>query len=163
MVNITHAVRLSLLAASVALMAAAPMVPPGPATPVAHPYDETADAHAQVEAAFAAAKQTGRIVLLDFGGNWCPDCRMLSGVFQEKPVQDWMASRFVTVTVDIGRRDKNMDIAKRFGVTVEGVPTVLMLTPDGTLLNKDDPFGLADARSMSVQAVVDLLAKMAKT
>ncbi len=145
------------------LMAAAPTVPDVPATPVAHPYDENADAHAQVDAAFAAAKASGRTVLLDFGGNWCPDCRMLAGVFQEQPVQSWVSQHFQTVFIDIGRRTKNLDIPARWGVKIEGVPTVLMVTPDGTLLNKDDPYGLADARSMSTQAVVDLLAKMAKS
>jgi thiol-disulfide isomerase/thioredoxin len=145
------------------LMAAAPTVPDAPATPVAHPYDENADAHAQVDAAFAAAKTSGRTVLLDFGGNWCPDCRILAGVLQEPPVADWMAKRFIVVKIDVGRRTKNMDISERYGVTVKGVPTVLMLTPDAHLQNPDDPYGLSDARSMSSQAVVDLLAKMARS
>ena len=145
------------------LTAASPVVPGGPAIPVAHPYDETADAHAQVDAAFADAKRSGRTVLLDFGGNWCPDCRILAGVLQEPPVAAWMASHFVVVKIDVGRRTKNMDISERYGVTVKGVPTVLMVTPDGKLQNPDDPYGLSDARSMSSQAVVDLLAKMAKS
>jgi thiol-disulfide isomerase/thioredoxin len=145
------------------LMAAAPVVPSAPATPVAHPYDETADAHAQVDAAFAEAKRSGRTVLLDFGGNWCPDCRILAGVLQEPPVADWVSNHFVVVKIDVGRRTKNMDISQRYGVTVKGVPTVLMVTSDGKLQNPDDPYGLADARSMSSQAVVDLLAKMAKS
>jgi thiol-disulfide isomerase/thioredoxin len=145
------------------LVAAAPVVPNAPVTPVARPYDETADAHAQVDAAFAQAKRSGRTVLLDFGGNWCPDCRILAGVLQEPAVSSWMADKFVVVKIDIGRRTKNMDISKRFGVTVQGVPTVLMITPDGKLQNPDDPYGLKDARSMSSQAVVDLLAKMAKS
>jgi thiol-disulfide isomerase/thioredoxin len=149
--------------AAVYLMAVSPAVPPGQATPVAHPYDEAADAHAQVDAALAEGKRTGRTVLLDFGGNWCPDCRMLAGVFQEKPVAYWMAQHFVVLTVDIGRRNKNMDISERWGVTIQGVPTVMMISPHGALLNKDDPYGLANARSMSTQAVVDLLAKMAKS
>lgn len=87
---------------------------------------------------------------------------MLAGVFQEPQVAAWLSKHFVVVTVDIGRRTKNMDISRRWGVTVEGVPTVLMISPDGVLLNKDDPYGLQDARSMTAQAVVDLLARMAK-
>jgi thiol-disulfide isomerase/thioredoxin len=145
----------------VLLMGAAPAVPGGQAVPAAHPYDEAADAHAQVAAALAEGKRTGKTVLLDFGGNWCPDCRMLAGVFAEKPVAEWMAQHFVLVTVDIGRRTKNMDISRQWGVAVRGVPTVMMISPDGVLLNRDDPYGLEDARSMSTQAVVDLLAKMA--
>lgn len=154
---------LAALAALSLAGAAAPVIPVGPATPVASPYNEAADAHAQVAAALAEAKATGRTVLLDFGGNWCPDCRMLSGVLREPAVQSWASQHFIVVMIDIGRRTKNLDIARRWGVSIEGVPTVLMIAPDGALLNKDDPYGLADARSMSSQAVVDLLAKMAKS
>ncbi len=162
MVEFTLLPRALALAGALLLGAASPALRAGDATPAAYPYDTQADAHAQVDAAFAEANRTHRIVLLDFGGNWCPDCRMLSGVFQLPDVHSWMADRFVLVTIDIGRRTRNMDISERFGVTVQGVPTVLMVAPDGRLLNKDNPYGLADARAMSPQAVVDLLAKMAK-
>jgi thiol-disulfide isomerase/thioredoxin len=150
-----------LLAATLLLGAAAPVLPAGQATPAPHPYDEAADAHAQVAAAFARARLTGRKVLLDFGGNWCPDCRMLAGVLSEPQVGAWTAANFETVLVDVGRFKKNMDIAARWGVTVTAAPTVLVVTPDGKLLNGDDPFGLANARAFSSQTVVDLLAKMA--
>ncbi len=38
---------------------APPTLPPGQATPVTLPYDTAADAHAQVAAAFAAARASG--------------------------------------------------------------------------------------------------------
>jgi thiol-disulfide isomerase/thioredoxin len=145
------------------LAAAAPALPPGQATPVAHPYDETEDAHAAVAAAFTRAKLTGRIVLLDFGGNWCPDCRMLAGVLEDPRVKQWTDQNFQVVMIDVGRFKKNLDIAARWGVTLHAAPTVLAVTPQGKLLNGDDVTGLADARSFSEQAVVDMLARMAKT
>jgi thiol-disulfide isomerase/thioredoxin len=148
---------------AVMLMAAAPILPPGQATPVKAPYDTSADAHAQVDAAFTAARATGRKVLIDFGGNWCPDCRMLAGVLDVPAVQAWSSQNFVTVMVDIGRRDKNLDIAAKYGVKIEGVPAVAVLTADGKLLNGGNVAALADARSWSQQAVVDLLAKWQKS
>jgi thiol-disulfide isomerase/thioredoxin len=150
--------------ASLVLMAAAPpTLPPGQAAPVQAPYDSAADAHAQVDAAFAAARATGRKVLIDFGGNWCPDCRMLAGVLQVPAVRRWTDQNFATVMVDIGRRNKNLDIAAKYGVKIEGVPAVAVLTPDGKLLNGGHVDALADARSWSQQAVVDLLAKWQKS
>jgi thiol-disulfide isomerase/thioredoxin len=149
--------------AALLLGAAAPVLPPGQATPAAHPYDEAADAHAAVAAAFAQARQTGRKVLLDFGGNWCPDCRMLSGVLDQPQVRPWLAENFVVVAIDVGRYTKNTDIAARWGVKLHAAPSVLVVTPDGRLINGDDVTGLADARSFSSQAVVDLLAKMARS
>ncbi len=142
---------------------AAPTLPPGQASPVQAPYDTAADAHAQVDAAFATARATGRKVILDFGGNWCPDCRMLAGVLTEPAVQPWLDAHFVTVMVDIGRRNKNLDIAQKYGVTVEGVPAVGVLTADGKLLNPGHVTALANARSWSQQAVVDLIASWQKS
>jgi thiol-disulfide isomerase/thioredoxin len=153
--------RILALAAAAMLVAAAPAppsVPPGKATPVAKPYDETADAHKAVDAAFAAARASGHKVLLDFGGNWCPDCRMLAGVLEIPSVQSWSAQHFETVYIDVGRFTKNTDIAEHYGVKLHAAPTVLVVTPDGKVLNPDNVIALADARSMSAQAVVDLLA-----
>jgi thioredoxin 1 len=149
-----------LAAAATLLMAAteAPRLPPGQATPVAAPYDTQADAHKQVAEAFTRARQTGHRVMLDFGGNWCPDCRMLAGVLEMPQVRAWTANGYETVMIDVGRENKNMDIAAQYGVKIHAVPTVLMLTPDGKLLNKDDVFALANARGLSAQAVVDVLA-----
>jgi len=150
--------RLPVVAAALMLMAVAPMLPPGKATPVAQPYDTTADAHAAVAAAFSAAHASGHKVLLDFGGNWCPDCRMLAGVLDMPQVQEWSKQHFETVYIDVGRFTRNIDIAQQYGIKLTAAPTVLVVTPDGKLLNANNVFALADARSMSAQAVVDLLA-----
>ncbi len=126
--------------------------------PDRHPYDTTADAHAQVDAAFAAARSSGRDVLIDFGANWCPDCRMLNGVMQMPAVKAWRDSRFETVMVNVDRFNVNMDVAARFGVTVKQIPTVLVLTPQGRLLDPDGSLALGNARAMSPQAAVDQIA-----
>ena len=153
--------RLALPAAILMLCAAAPALPPGQPTPSPHPYDETADARAEVQAAFDRAHLNGHKVLLDFGGNWCPDCRMLAGVLDSPQVKQWTADHFEIVSIDVGRFNKNMDIAARWNVSVKAAPTVLVIAPNGSLLNRDDPYGLADARSLSSQAVVDLLDRIA--
>jgi thiol-disulfide isomerase/thioredoxin len=41
------------------------------------PYNEQADANADVRHAIAAAKSDHKHVLLVFGANWCGDCRAL--------------------------------------------------------------------------------------
>jgi thiol-disulfide isomerase/thioredoxin len=44
------------------------------------PYNEQADANADVRHAIAAAKSDHKHVLLVFGANWCGDCRALDTV-----------------------------------------------------------------------------------
>ena len=68
---------------------------------------------------------------------------MLNGVMQMPAVRAWRDSRFETVMVNVDRFNVNMDIPARYGVTVRQIPTVLVLTPQGKLL---DPGRHAGAR-----------------
>ncbi|KXV46693.1 protein-disulfide isomerase [Gluconobacter albidus] len=144
-------------AASTTLAVPAPKLTETSAPPVAEPYPDTAVAHEQVEQAFALAQKTHRKVLLDFGGNWCPDCKMLSGIFALPDAARWLDSQFVVVPVNVGRINTNLDLAERYGVTIKSVPTVIIVTPEGHALNGDGSKALGNARSMSPQAVLDLI------
>lgn len=128
------------------------------------PYDESANADAAVNAAFAAAAKSHKRVLIDLGANWCPDCRILAGVMALPEVHAFIEAHFVTVSVDMGRFDKNLQIPARFGITgrLEGVPSVLIVTPDGKLVDKGHIAALADARTMTPQAISDWLAQWAQ-
>jgi hypothetical protein len=42
------------------------------------PYNEAANADAQVADAFARAQKSHKRVLIDLGGNWCGDCIILA-------------------------------------------------------------------------------------
>ncbi len=122
-----------------------------------HPYDEAADAHADVTLAIARAAATHKFVLLDFGGNWCPDCRVTAGVLGMNAVQSWVAKNFVFVPVDVGRMNKNLDIAQGYGVKIVAVPTIIILDSQGHMINSGNPSALKDARGMSPQAIVDTI------
>jgi thiol:disulfide interchange protein len=129
---------------------------------VTAPYDEKADADTQVDAAFARAKQNGKLVLIDLGGNWCLDCIILANVMRLPDMQPYMAAHYEVVSVDIGRLEKNLQIPARLGVDkkqIVGVPAVLVATPDGKLLNSGKITMLDDARSMTPQAIADWLGR----
>jgi thiol-disulfide isomerase/thioredoxin len=126
-------------------------------TPLPLPYDEAADAKADVAAAIARAKASGKYVLLDFGGDWCPDCRILAGVLELDEVKGAVARTFEVAMIDVGRKDKNLDIAESFGVKITAVPTVIVLSPDGQFLNAGHPTALSNARAMKPQAIVDTI------
>src|SRR5262249_53707867 len=94
-------------------------------TPLPFPYDENADAAARLDKAFTSAKRSGKRVLIDFGGNWCPDCRILAGVMDLPEVKSYVARHFEVVSVDVGRFNRNLELAQRFGIPkLHGVPTV---------------------------------------
>jgi thiol-disulfide isomerase/thioredoxin len=125
------------------------------------PYDETANANAVVAAAFARAKKSHKRVLLDLGGNWCPDCIILANLMRMPGMKEFMAKHYEVASVDVGRFDKNLQIPARFGYTkrLQGVPTVLVATPDGKLVNDGHVFALSDARNMTPQSLAEYLAQ----
>ena len=125
-----------------------------------HPYDENADADRAVAVAFARAHSEHKRLLIDLGGNWCPDCRILAGVMDLPEVRAFVDAHYVVVRVDVGRFNRNLKIPARFGITqrFEGVPSVLIATPEGELVDRDHVAALADARSMAPQAIADWLA-----
>jgi len=127
------------------------------------PYDENADANAAVANAFARAKTEHKRVLIDLGGNWCADCRILAGVMSLPEVQRFLDAHYVVVSVDVGRFNRNLQIPARFGITrrLEGVPSVLVADPDGKLVDAGHVAALADARSMTPQGIADWLAQWA--
>ncbi len=131
-------------------------------TPLPYPYDEKADADRAVAAAKADALARHKLLLIDLGGNWCPDCRILAGTMELPELKAFVAAHYVTVTVDVGRFDKNQQIPAHYGLKgrLEGVPSVLIVDPaSDRLLNAGHTASLADARSMSPQALADWLAR----
>jgi thiol-disulfide isomerase/thioredoxin len=127
------------------------------------PYDEAANADAQVAAAFARAQKSHKRVLIDLGGNWCADCIILANFMKLPEMHRFMAAHYEEVSVDVGRFNRNLQIPARFGFTkkLEGVPALLIATPDGKLVNGDNIFATADARNMTPQALADYLARYA--
>ena len=129
--------------------------------PLPLPYDEKVDADRQVAAAKARARAEKKKLLIDLGGNWCPDCRVLAGVLELPEIKAFVRRHYVLVTVDVGRMDKNLQIPRHYGVEkVRGVPALLVVDPrNDTLLNDGHLFALADARHMTPQALADWLAQ----
>ena len=130
------------------------------------PYDESANADAAVNAAFAHAKKSGKRVLIDLGGNWCGDCIVLANLMQLPEMKSFMAAHFEIVSIDVGRFDKNLQIPARFGAIDRlksgGVPAIIVAEPDGTFVNRNDISALEDARHMAPQAIADWLVQWAK-
>ncbi len=112
------------------------------------PYNTKPSADARVRAAAARAKAAHKLLLIDFGGNWCPDCRVLSGLMEEPAAKAFLAKHYEIVLVDVGHMDKNLNIPARYGIAkVRAVPAVVVVDPAGKVLNPGDEFALSDAAS----------------
>jgi thioredoxin 1 len=93
------------------------------------------DARVEIAAALAEAKRDGKHVLLDFGADWCPDCRVLDHVLQDPLVQPFVAANFHVVRIDVGRRDRNGDLAEQYRATSgEWIPALVALDSTGAII-----------------------------
>jgi thiol-disulfide isomerase/thioredoxin len=131
-------------------------------TPLPYPYDETANADRTVAAAKARARAGGKLLLIDLGGNWCGDCRVLAGTMALPPVKAFVAAHYEVAVVDVGRFDRNLQVPARYGIhsRLQGVPSLLIVDPKtDRLIDAGHVAALADARSMSPQALADWLAQ----
>lgn len=125
------------------------------------PYNEQADAHADIQRAIAQAKSSHKNVLLVFGANWCPDCRALSAQMAEGSLASQVKKRYVVVKVNIGNWDHNMDIAAGYGnPPKKGIPAIAVLDSQGKLLNATMAGELSAARSMDNDSVLKVFEKI---
>lgn len=130
--------------------------------PLPLPYNANADARRAVATAKARALKGHKTLLIDMGGNWCLDCRLLAGVMDLPAMRGFVARHYEVVTVDIGRFDRNLDIPARYGIKgrLAGVPALLIVDPrTDRVLNAGRETALADARSLSPQGLADWLAQ----
>ena len=127
----------------------------------AGPYDESADARADIRATLAAASKAKVPALIVFGANWCPDCRVLDLAFKEGAAAPLIAKGFKVVKVDVGRFDRNADVAAAYGVPLKlGIPAVAVVSPAGKVLYATKGGELADARKMGDRGIYDFFVKV---
>jgi thiol:disulfide interchange protein len=128
----------------------------------AGPYNEQADAKADIAAALALAQKDHKNVFLDFGGNWCPDCIALSKLLDDGSVKPFYETNFHEVRIDVGRFNKNTDISDQYGgVIKKGVPAVVILAPDGHMVDSTVDGSYESARHFTAAQVLDSLKKWA--
>jgi thioredoxin 1 len=120
------------------------------------PYDESADAKAQIKEALVAARAHDGKVLVIFGANWCEDCRALDQALHADKSARLIANQFSVVKVDVGRFDRNLDVAAAYGNPIKkGIPAAVVLSTDNQVLYATRAGELADARRMSETGIYD--------
>ncbi|MFB7391733.1 thioredoxin family protein [Streptomyces sp. NPDC056191] len=107
-------------------------------------YPTGADARGAVTAAVAAAKADGRKVLIDFGANWCGNCKAADGVFATSGVGALLDSSYHVVKVDIGSQDSSAFGLLRDYCSGEGaykMPVLVVLDGNGKVVTETHSTG----------------------
>jgi thiol:disulfide interchange protein len=115
-------------------------------------------ASADIAAALKTAAAQHRRVILDFGGDWCPDCRVLDGYFHDAANKPILDANYVLVHINVGHVDQNLDIAARYAIPLtKGVPALAVLDINGKLLYSQKTGEFEAMRHMESGAVTEFL------
>jgi protein disulfide-isomerase len=129
----------------------------------ADPYPPPANAAADLQRARESARRSAKLLMVVFGGNWCPDCRALDNRLHESPVREYVAAHFEIVNVNIGDMDANLGIAKDLGVSLKkGVPAAAFFAPDGKPVGFTNQGELEPARQYDARQVLTFLRRVAE-
>ncbi len=121
-------------------------------------YPPPEQAKIDLAAALAASAATHKRVIVDFGGNWCPDCHALDRYFHDSANMPILEANYILVHVNVGRMNENLDIAERYQIPLrKGVPALAVLGEHGELLYSQRTGEFEAMRGMQSSAVTDFL------
>ena len=124
--------------------------------PLPLPYNGEEYSAEQINDFLDETLQQSKQPILIFGGNWCPDCRILDGTLQLPTIKKFMNKNYNIMHIDIGRYDKNMELISYFGIPKEkGVPRVLVFDKNKIIINKKSTKEWTTARDRRKQEVFD--------
>jgi thioredoxin 1 len=124
-------------------------------------YNPNASARSVFEVALDGATAEGRYLMVIFGAEWCPDCRNLHDNLHSPEVAAYMEDHMDYVTVDVGRKDRNLDLASELGVTVgNGIPVAVFFNPDGTQLGTTNDGQLEPSRHFTSRQILKFVSRV---
>ncbi|RRA48181.1 thioredoxin family protein [Acidipila sp. EB88] len=127
--------------------------------PHAHIFPEVSAAQGDIDAALKTAAAEHKRVLLDFGGDWCPDCQVLNVYFHRPENQPLLDQNFVVVEVNVGRHiDENLALGAKYGVDLKkGVPALAVVSAKNKVIYGQSGGQFSNMRRMEPSSVHDFL------
>ena len=121
-------------------------------------YPDSGQARADIAAALKTAAATHRRIVLDFGGNWCGDCKVLDIYMHDDKNRALVDANFVVVHVNVGHFDANLDLAEKYEIPLKrGVPALAVLSENGRLLYSQKNGEFESMRRMESASLTEFL------
>jgi thioredoxin-related protein len=119
------------------------------------PYDEQADAKQEVATARAKALAEQKFLMVTFGANWCLDCRTLSRILKGKELSAYTGERFNFINVDVGKFNRNTEVAAELGVSLErGIPVAVFFDTGGNVIGTTNKGELEPSRRYTSKQIL---------
>ena len=93
------------------------------------------------------ALQGDQFLMITFGANWCMDCRTLYHSLKTDEVTEFANDVFLFAHVDVGKFNRNREIARELGVDLSrGIPVAIFFDPEGNKIGTTNDGQLEPAR-----------------
>jgi len=94
--------------------------------------------HADLREALRQANSAGKLLLVDFYGDWCPWCVKLDESLADPDVQAALEEGFYYYKLDIGRFERHKGCLSKY--QVKGIPHLIVFNSDGTVRTSESGY-----------------------
>ena len=123
------------------------------------PYDPQRDAKQQIAQAVTKAKEEGKHVFLQIGGNWCSWCLMMHNFYTTNTkVDSLMQADYVTEMINYSKENRNSEILQEFGFPQRfGFPVIVILDANGNQIHTQNTVCLEEGHGYSEKRFLEFL------
>jgi thiol:disulfide interchange protein len=127
------------------------------------PASESRVSQYRIEYAQKKAQALHKILMVEFGADWCEDCVVFERHLSDGPAHDYFQKHFMLLKVDIGQSDRNLDVAESLGLDLNhGIPAVIFYGPDGRQIGATNNGELEPSRNYSAKQILQFLKQVAE-
>lgn len=118
-------------------------------------YNPEANAKKEIDAAVKEAKEAGKQVLVQIGGNWCIWCaRFNDFVKKDKSLDSLMNANYVVYHLNYSPENKNDELLRKYQFPQRfGFPVFIILNDKGDLLHTQTSWYLEAGKSYDKEKV----------
>ena len=121
------------------------------------PYRHDVTARTAVAKGLARAAKSGKMLMVTFGANWCPDCLALHENLLDADTRAYANKHFEIVAVDVGDAQRSAEVKRDLGIDVKVIPTAVFYAADGALIGDTLSGELKPSRHFTSREIRDFL------
>lgn len=127
-------------------------------------YDESINGMEQIHNSIAEAAETGRYVLCQVGGNWCPWCiRFAQFATTDTAIAPLIKEEFIYIHVNYSKDNKNPEAMEYLGNPARfGFPVFVILNDEGRPIHIQESASLEEGKGYDRKKVKNFLSLWTK-
>ncbi|MEZ5034868.1 MAG: thioredoxin family protein [Chitinophagaceae bacterium] len=124
-----------------------------------HLYNPEADAKKEIAAAVKEAKQNGKHVFIQVGGNWCIWCaRFNDFITKDKTIDSLVQKNYVVYHLNFSKENMNDEVLTKYAFPQRfGFPVFLILNDEGQLIHTQNSAYLEEGKGYNKNKVIEFL------